>query len=81
MIINCTCINRWQDRRYGRQKRVMNRMKKATTGQRQTYRCTICQKEHEFGGILTKNKGKQDDPTGVKGKKKMVKTEKKGRVR
>lgn len=38
MILRCTCKHEFQDKRYGKGKRVFN---KTTTG----YRCTVCKRE------------------------------------
>ena len=82
MIIKCVCTNKFQDDRYGRGNRVMNRKSKATVGQRQSYRCTVCTREHDYGGIV-RGKNKKDDRVAEAKEKagKKVKLEKKGRVR
>lgn len=41
MIIKCTCKNEFQDKRYGKQKRVAN---PATEKGVEGYRCTVCAK-------------------------------------
>ena len=82
MIIKCVCINKFQDARYGQSNRVMNRKQKATVGQRQSYRCTVCKREHDHGGAI-KGKNKKGDRAAEAKEKagKKVKLEKKGRVR
>jgi hypothetical protein len=41
MIKKCNCNHKYQDEKYGKGNRVMNK----TTKQPVTYRCTICGKE------------------------------------
>lgn len=41
MILECTCKHEFQDKQYGKNKRVMNEMTKAESH----YRCTVCKKE------------------------------------
>lgn len=38
----CTCESKYQDEKYGKQKRVMNQTQKSNG---QVYRCTVCGKE------------------------------------
>ena len=42
-IRRCTCKHAYQDARYGKGKRVMNKINKDKVVQR--YRCTVCLKE------------------------------------
>ena len=51
MIIKCTCKYSYQDKKHGKQMRVMNRKKKAEVGRRQEYRCTVCTSIHEMERI------------------------------
>lgn len=44
MILKCTCIDEYQDRKYGKFKRVMNPCAPDNLGKR-AYRCTVCSKE------------------------------------
>ena len=39
-ILFCTCHHDWQDKEYGKNRRVCNQMNK-----KDTYRCTVCGKE------------------------------------
>lgn len=41
-VITCTCKHDGQDKIYGNNKRLANRINKSTT---EVYRCTICAKE------------------------------------
>ena len=41
MIFTCNCSNDFQDKRYGKNKRVMNK-----TATDKEYRCTVCGKVH-----------------------------------
>lgn len=43
-IIECTCDNKYQDKRYGFGKRVANATLKKS-GDKVVYRCTVCSKE------------------------------------
>ncbi len=45
MIIECSCINRYQDKRYGKNKRVCNILKRVMSNE-DKYRCVVCLKEH-----------------------------------
>ena len=47
MIKDCTCKHKYQDARYGKNKRVHNETEK------KTQRCTVCEKE-KTGGFATK---------------------------
>lgn len=40
IILSCTCVNEWMDKKYGKNKRVCN----PTTGDKM-YRCTCCRQE------------------------------------
>lgn len=40
-IKRCTCKNAYQDRKYGKQNRVMNRTRSAR-GENTVHRCTVC---------------------------------------
>lgn len=42
MIKKCTCEHKYQDKKYGKKKRVHNKMADSTP---QKYRCTVCGKE------------------------------------
>jgi len=42
IVLRCTCEHLYQDKRYGRQRRVMNSVKDSGVGTRR-YRCTICE--------------------------------------
>lgn len=42
-ILRCTCANDFQDKTYGKGKRVHNRMQDEPSGRPQ-YRCTACKK-------------------------------------
>ena len=37
MIVKCTCINSYQDKKYGNKMRIANATQKTDT-----YRCTVC---------------------------------------
>jgi len=43
-IILCTCTHPYQDKKYGKGKRVHNPCGK---GMSQSYRCTVCKKEND----------------------------------
>lgn len=42
MLYKCTCKNKYQDDKYGKNIRVFNKMKQDIP---QKYRCTVCAKE------------------------------------
>jgi hypothetical protein len=42
MILKCTCKNEYQDKEYGKNKRVHNRTEKV---EGKMYRCTVCSSE------------------------------------
>jgi len=44
-VMSCSCEHAWQDRRYGKGKRVHNATKKLV-GMTQQYRCTVCGEMH-----------------------------------
>ena len=44
-IIHCNCNNKYQDTKYGKNKRVANKTTKHTVDYT-VYRCTVCAKEH-----------------------------------
>lgn len=48
-IISCTCQHEFQDKTYGKGKRVMNLQGKngKPTGATPKYRCTVCDKGHD----------------------------------
>lgn len=60
MIKNCTCSNEFQDKLYGKGKRVMNECAKGTA-----CRCTVCSKVYPLSGSEIKNK-KTDEKKGDK---------------
>ena len=39
------CVHEYQDRKYGKGRRVMNRTKQSAAPREQRWRCTICGKE------------------------------------
>lgn len=41
IIKECSCMHEFQDKLYGKRKRVHNALKKGSGGQ-QKYRCTVC---------------------------------------
>ena len=43
MIKFCTCKHEYQDKKYGKNKRVFNKLA-PKSGQAQEYRCTVCGK-------------------------------------
>ena len=43
-IIECVCDNGFQDKTYGKQKRVMNGRPKKSIGDKREYRCTVCER-------------------------------------
>ena len=43
-VISCTCQHEYQDKVYGKNKRLANKTQKGN--QKDTYRCTVCGKEH-----------------------------------
>jgi hypothetical protein len=45
-VIKCTCESEYQDRVYGTNNRLGNKTDKSSNKDRQTYRCTVCKKEH-----------------------------------
>lgn len=45
-IIRCSCKNKFQDERYGKDKRVFNRTLNGGNG---GWRCTVCKKEKSLG--------------------------------
>lgn len=47
MILSCKCKHDYQDKQYGKGKRVMNSCAKDPTGK--TYRCTVCSTEKVKG--------------------------------
>lgn len=47
MIKKCECKHPYQDRKYGKGRRVMN---KCASKINAFYRCTVCLKEHTSGG-------------------------------
>jgi hypothetical protein len=49
MIVNCTCPHKWQDKKYGKGKRVAN-----ATDKDKVYRCVVCKTEVS----TNKSKGK-----------------------
>lgn len=49
MIKKCGCTHPWQDKRYGKGKRVMNKTTKDGV-----YRCTVCSKESGGGDFKRK---------------------------
>lgn len=42
MIINCTCSHEFQDREYGKGRRVGNKIRKKDPLEKTKYRCTVC---------------------------------------
>jgi len=40
IILGCSCVSKFQDQRYGKGKRVHNRMTKG--GKKELARCTVC---------------------------------------
>jgi len=48
MILQCTCIHPYQDKLYGKGKRVHNQMQRSGGGAIK-YRCTVCKTERESG--------------------------------
>lgn len=42
MILRCTCVNPYQDKRYGKGLRVVNPTTKGNSNS-VTYRCTVCE--------------------------------------
>lgn len=42
-ILRCECLNTYQDQKYGKFNRVMNKQDKLTD----TYECTVCGKAHK----------------------------------
>lgn len=44
MILRCDCKHEFQDKEYGKRRRVMNPTKKQV-GEKKVYRCTVCLKE------------------------------------
>lgn len=45
-VKTCSCEHKFQDDRYGKNKRVMNKLKN-TQKSGPKWRCTVCGKEHE----------------------------------
>ena len=45
-IMKCYCKNEWQDKQYGKQRRVFNSTKQGTTD-KIVWRCTVCGKNSE----------------------------------
>jgi hypothetical protein len=43
VVLNCTCQHEWQDKKYGKGKRLFNQMK-ISSGQKK-YKCTVCGRE------------------------------------
>lgn len=46
MIIRCSCKHTYQDKKYGKNRRVANRCGIKGSGGKSTFRCTVCLKEH-----------------------------------
>lgn len=44
-IKNCDCHHKFQDKRYGKARRVHNEMKTQNEGDTPRYRCTVCGQE------------------------------------
>jgi len=51
-IVNCGCRHEGQDRMYGYEKRVAN----LTENSGRSYRCTVCEKIHTVGSVVTEPK-------------------------
>ena len=49
-IKKCSCVNEFQDKRYGKGKRVFNSIGKAGRSA-EGYRCTVCLKEKQEGEV------------------------------
>ena len=49
-IIKCNCKHEYQDRVYGKGKRLANKMTGGKTVKKNSWRCTVCGKEHDLGG-------------------------------
>ena len=60
MILQCTCIHPYQDKLYGRGKRVHNQMQRSG-GASIKYRCTVCKNEREASSasLLSTEKEKE----------------------
>ena len=57
MIMECVCEHAFQDRRYGKHRRVMN-----PKADRSAARCTVCGREHSIRGaspVPPRGKGKK----------------------
>lgn len=56
-ILKCACTHDYQDKKYGKDMRVMNQTRKDSG---KGYRCTVCGKEQSHGdGSDSKDKGKK----------------------
>ena len=44
-VLKCTCKNDYQDRVYGKGRRVMNYTTKSKSNDTAVYRCTVCKSE------------------------------------
>lgn len=42
-VLKCNCKHNYQDKRYGKGKRVMNYSSKSSSTSMRTYRCTVCE--------------------------------------
>ncbi len=52
MINYCDCENEYQDKEYGKNKRVFNKTPKAHGQNLSVYRCTVCCSERAFSGTV-----------------------------
>lgn len=48
-IVSCSCAHEWQDKTYGKGKRVYNLIKSSGPGMPQRGRCTVCGNEKNVG--------------------------------
>lgn len=46
VVQSCTCASEYQDKKYGKNKRVMTKMNKNKTAKQ--CRCTVCGKEQNY---------------------------------
>lgn len=54
MIVKCSCVNSFQDKRYGPGMRVANFAAKAS--QNGGYRCTVCERIHFVSTVSKEDK-------------------------
>ncbi len=60
MISDCNCKSEFQDKTYGKNKRIFNKMKN------NKYRCTVCSKEKNIGEVISGNIAKKEEGVSKK---------------